>query len=115
MDELHLEHLVYGSRRLRALLRREGREVNRKRVVRLLQLMGVEAVYPKRPLSQPAGGHRIYPYLLEGLEISGPDQVWCSDITDVPMAYGFMYLVAVMDLLCQIPHPGQAELEDIGP
>jgi putative transposase len=66
-------------------------------------------------LSQPAGGHRIYPYLLEGLEISGSDQVWCSDITDVPMAYGFMYLVAVMDLLCQIPHPGQAELEDIGP
>ena len=71
----------HGSRRLRALLQREGREVNRKRVVRLLQLMGVEAVYPKRSLSQPAEGHRIYPYLLEGLEISGPDQVWCSDIT----------------------------------
>ena len=88
---------MYGSRRLTALLQREGREVNRKRVVRLLQLMGVEAVYPKRSLSQPAEGHRIYPYLLEGLEISGPDQVWCSDITYVPMAYGFMYLVAVMD------------------
>jgi transposase InsO family protein len=97
LDELHLEHLVCGSRRLTALLRREGREVNRKRVVRLLQLMGVEAGYPKRSLSQPAEGHRIYPYLLEGLEISGPDQVWCSDITYVPMAYGFMYLVSVMD------------------
>jgi len=97
LDELHLERPVYGSRRLRALLQREGREVNRKRVVRLLQLMGVEAVYPKRSLSQPGEGHRIYPYLLEGLEISGPDQVWCSDITYVPMAYGFMYLVAVMD------------------
>ena len=97
LDELHLARPVYGSRRLTALLQREGREVNRKRVVRLLQLMGVEAVYPKRSLSQPAEGHRIYPYLLEGLEISGPDQVWCSDITYVPMAYGFMYLVAVMD------------------
>ena len=76
---------------------REGRAVNRKRVGRLLELMGVEVVYPKRNLSQPGEGHRIYPYLLEGLEISGPDQVWCSDITYVPMAYGFMYLVAVMD------------------
>ncbi len=59
--------------------------------------MGLEVVYPKRNLSQPGEGHRIYPYLLEGLQISGPDQVWCSDITYVPMAYGFMYLVAVMD------------------
>lgn len=97
LDELPLARPVYGSRRLTAVLQREGREVNRKRVVRLLQLMGVEAVYPQRSLSQPAEGHRIYPYLLEGLEISGPDQVWCSDITYVPMAYGFMYLVAVMD------------------
>lgn len=97
LDELHLEHPVYGSRRLTALLQREDQLVNRKRVSRLLQLMGVEAVYPKRSLSRPGEGHRIYPYLLEGLEISGPDQVWCSDITYVPMAYGFMYLVAVMD------------------
>jgi len=97
LDELHLERPVYGSRRLTALLQREGRLVNRKRVARLLELMGIEVLYPKRNLSQPAPGHRIYPYLLEGLEISGPDQVWCSDITYVPMAYGFMYLVAVMD------------------
>jgi len=97
LDELHLEHPVYGSRRLVVLLQREGRAVNRKRVARLLELMGLEVVYPKRNLSQPGPGHRIYPYLLEGLEISGPDQVWCSDITYVPMASGFMYLVAVMD------------------
>jgi len=97
LDELHLDYPAYGSRRLMVLLQREAWEVNRKRVARLLQLMGVQAVYPKRSLSQPGEGHRIYPYLLEGLEISGPDQVWCSDITYVPMACGFMYLVAVMD------------------
>ena len=97
LDELHLDYPAYGSRRLTALLRREGGGVNRKRVARLLDLMGVEVLYPKRNLSQPGEGHRIYPYLLQGLEISGPDQVWCSDITYVPMASGFMYLVAVMD------------------
>ena len=97
LDELHLDYPAYGSRRLRALLQRAGQEVNRKRVSRLLGLMGIEVAYPKRSLSQPREGHRIFPYLLEGLEISGPDQVWCSDITYVPMAYGFMYLVAVMD------------------
>lgn len=97
LDQLHLEYPVYGSRRLRALLQREGLVVNRKRVARLLELMGVQVVYPQRSLSQPGQGHRLYPYLLEGLEITGPDQVWCSDITYVPMAYGFMDLVAVMD------------------
>ena len=97
LDELHLDHPVYGSRRLTVLLQREGRSVNRKRVMRLLQVMGVEAIYPKRSLSGPGEGHRIYPYLLKDLEISGPDQVWCSDITYVPMASGFMYLVATMD------------------
>jgi putative transposase len=97
LDALNLEHPVYGSRRLRARLAREGWAVNRKRVERLLGLMGVEAVYPKRQLSQPGEGQRIYPYLLEGLEITGPDQVWCGDITYVPMSNGYMYLVAVMD------------------
>jgi putative transposase len=97
LDELHLDYPAYGSRRLTALLQRAGQEVNRKRVSRLLGMMGIEVAYPKRSLSQPREGNRIYPYLLEGLEISGPDQVWCSDITYVPMAYGFMYLVAVMD------------------
>lgn len=97
LDELHLARPVYGSRRLTALLQREGHLINRKRVQRLLQVMGIEVIYPRRRLSQPGPGHRLCPYLLEGLEISGPDQVWCSDITYVPMAYGFMYLVAIMD------------------
>ena len=97
LDELHMAHPVYGSRRLAAMLGREGAAANRKRVVRLMRVMGIEAVYPRRSTSAPGEGHRIYPYLLEGLEISGPDQVWCSDITFVPMAGGFMYLVATMD------------------
>jgi len=97
LDQLHLEHPVYGSRRLGVLLDREGWSVNRKRVVRLMGLMGIEALYPRRSGSRPAAGHRICPYLLKGLEITGPDQVWCADITYVPMQQGFMYLVAVMD------------------
>jgi putative transposase len=97
LDQLHLEHPMYGSRRLMVMLEREGQEVNRKRVVRLMRLMGLEALFPRRSLSRPATGHAIYPYLLRGVEVSGPDQVWCADITYIPMAYGFMYLVAVMD------------------
>jgi putative transposase len=97
LDELHLENPVYGSRRLTVMLGREGRVVNRKRVSRLLRLMGIEAIYPRRSLSQPGEGHEIFPYLLKGLEINGPNQVWCSDITYIPMQHGFMYLVAVMD------------------
>jgi putative transposase len=97
LDELHLANPVFGSRRLNILLKREGLLVNRKRVMRLLQVMGIEAIYPKARTSDPGAGHRIYPYLLKGLEISGPDQVWCSDITYVPLQNGFMYLVAVMD------------------
>ena len=97
LDELHLEHPVYGSRKLAASLRREGVVINRKRVVRLLRQMGIEAIYAKPRTSLPLPGHQIYPYLLRGLEVTGPDQVWCADITYVPMARGFMYLVAVMD------------------
>jgi putative transposase len=97
LDELHLENPVYGSRRLTVMLHRQGSEVNRKRVVRLLKIMGIEAIYPRGSLSQPGEGHEIFPYLLKGLEINGPNQVWCMDITYIPMAYGFMYLVAVMD------------------
>src|SRR5437867_3263768 len=97
LDELHLEHPIYGSRKLGVLLRREGLAINRKRVVRLLRLMGIEAIYAKPKTSLPAPGHQIYPYLLRDLEVTGPDQVWCADITYVPMARGFMYLVAVMD------------------
>jgi putative transposase len=97
LDQLHLDYPVYGSRRLTHLLRAEGQKVNRKRVMRLLQMMGIEAIYPKGSTSQPGENHRIHPYLLRGLDISGPNQVWCSDITYVPMQQGFLYLVAVMD------------------
>ena len=97
LDELHMKYPSYGSRRLTEVMNRLGVAVNRKRVARLLDLMCIRAVYPKRSLSRPGEGHKIYPHLLEGLEIEGPDQVWCSDITYIPMAYGFMYLVAVMD------------------
>jgi putative transposase len=97
LDELHLQYPVYGSRRLTVLLAWAGHTVNRKRVVRLLRLMGLEALYPRRSLSQPGEGHVIYPYLLQDRVVTGPDQVWCADITYVPMAYGFLYLVAVMD------------------
>jgi len=97
LDELHLEHPVYGSRRLEVLLDQRGYRVNRKRVRRLLRVMGIEAIYPRRSLSQPGDGHEIFPYLLNDLEITGPNQVWCADITYLPMQCGFMYLVAVMD------------------
>ncbi len=97
LDELHIKYPVYGSRKLGKLLEKEGLVVNRKRVMRLLQVMGIEAIYQKPKTSEPAKGHRIYPYLLKDLDISGPDQVWCSDITYIPLQQGFMYLVAVMD------------------
>ena len=97
IDELHLEHPCYGSRRLEVLLGRLGYQVNRKRISRLMRVMGIEAIYPKRNLSQPGDGQMIFTYLLRGLEISGPNQVWCMDITYIPMQQGFMYLVAVMD------------------
>ena len=97
LDGLHLEHPVYGSRRWTALPRRAGVRVNRKRVCRLLQVMGLEAICQKPATSLPGAGQRIYPYLLRDLETTGPDQVWCLDITYVPMRHGFMYLVAVMD------------------
>ena len=99
LDQLHMDYPAYGSRRMQVVLERKGHHVNRKRVVRLLDVMGIQALYP-RPrlnLSEPGQEHQIYPYLLRDLEITGPNQVWCSDITYIPMQYGFMYLVAVMD------------------
>ena len=97
MDELHLSYPFYGSRRLAAALRRDGWPANRKRVKRLMRVMALEAIYPKPNTSQAYPGHRVYPYLLRGLVIDRPNQVWCADITYIPMARGFVYLVAVMD------------------
>lgn len=97
IDELHLSWPFYGSRRMAAVLRREGWEVNRKRVKRLMRVMGIEAIYQKPNTSKGHPDHKVYPYLLRGLTIDRPNQVWCADITYIPMAKGFVYLVAVMD------------------
>src|SRR5262249_21406354 len=87
----------YGSRRMTAWLRGQGEPVNRKRVQRLMRLMGLEAIYPKPRLSAAGPGHRIYLFLLRGVTIERPDQVWSADITYVPMASGFMHLAATID------------------
>ncbi len=97
MDELHLAWPFYGSRRMAAVLRREGRAVNRKRAKRLMKVMGIEVIYQKPNTSKGHPDHKVYAYLLRGLTIGQPNQVWCADITYVPMAKGFVYLVAVMD------------------
>jgi putative transposase len=97
MDELYLACPFYGSRRMVAVLRREGWAVNRKRVRRLMRLMGLWAIYQKPNTSRQHPEHKVYPYLLRGLTIDRPNQVWCADITYIPMANGFVYLVAVMD------------------
>src|SRR6202142_211133 len=97
MDELYLASPFYGSRRMVAVLRREGVVINRKRVRRLMRVMGLEAIYQKPNTSQGHLDHKVYPYFLRGLIIDRPNQVWCADITYIPMAKGFVYLVAVMD------------------
>jgi putative transposase len=97
LDELFVAHPFLGSRRMAAMLRAEGRPINRKRVQRLMRLMGIVALGPKPRTTRPAPGHKIYPYLLRGLVIDRPNQVWASDITYIPMARGFLYLVAIID------------------
>lgn len=97
IDELHLELPFYGSRKLSLALRAEGRAANRKRVQRLMRVMGLEAMVPKPRTSEPHPEHVVYPYLLRGLTICRPNQVWATDITYVPMKNGFLYLVAIMD------------------
>ena len=97
LDELHLAHPFYGSRQMVRHLRREGVVVGRHRVRRLMRLMGMEAVYRKPRTSAANPEHRVYPYLLRDLVIDRPDHVWCADITYIPVAQGFFYLVAVMD------------------
>jgi len=97
MDELHLEFPFAGSRMLRDLLNKEGVEIGRRRVATLMRRMGIEALYRKPDTSKPAPGHKVYPYLLRGLTIDRPNQVWAMDITYVPMARGFVYLAAVVD------------------
>ena len=97
IDAMHLKRPFYGSRRIRDWLWEEGQEINRKRVQRLMRQMGITALYPKKGTSRPGKGHKIYPYLLKGLDIDRPNQVWAADLTYIPMAKGFVYLVVVMD------------------
>ena len=97
IDELFLKYPFYGSRQMARQLRREGIEVGRHRVRRLMRLMGLEAIYQAPRTSMPHPAHRIYPYLLKGFAIDRPNQVWCADITYIPVQRGFLYLVAIMD------------------
>jgi putative transposase len=97
IDELHLEYPFAGSRMLRDLLRGEGVAIGREQVVTLMRRMGIEALYRRPGSSTPAPGHKIYPYLLRGLTVERPNQVWAMDITYIPMARGFVYLAAVVD------------------
>ena len=98
IDELHLECPFYGSRKLTVELRKEGFDVGRRHVVTLMRRMGVEALYRRPRTSLPARGAAIYPYLLSGVAIERANQVWASDITYLPMAHGFLYLVAILDI-----------------
>jgi putative transposase len=97
IDELHLELPFYGSRRMTFQLNEEGRGVNRKRVQRLMRVMGIEALVPRPGTSRAAPGNKIYPYLLRGVAITEPNHVWACDITYIPMASGHLYLVAIID------------------
>ena len=97
IDELHLAHPFLGSRKLSQELRAEGRVVNRKRVQRLMQQMGIVALVPQPQTSAPAPEHVRYPYLLRGLKVDHVNHVWAADITYIPLAHGFVYLVAIMD------------------
>jgi putative transposase len=98
IDELHLEWPFYGSRKLARELCKEGHDVGRRHVTTLMRRMGIEALYRRPRTSLPARGAAIYPYLLSGLAIERPNQIWASDITYLPMAHGFLYLVAILDV-----------------
>jgi putative transposase len=97
IDELYLDCPFAGSRMLRDILRREGFTIGHRHVATLMKRIGIEAIYRRPNTSKPAPGHKIYPYLLRGLKVDHPNQVWAMDITYIPMARGFVYLAAVVD------------------
>ena len=97
IDRQYLARPYYGSRRMAAWLATQGHLVNRKRAQRLMRLLGLAAIYQRPNTSKPAAAHKIYPYLLRGMAIERVNQVWCSDVTYIPMAKGFLYLVVIMD------------------
>ncbi len=112
IDELHLDYPFAGSRMLRDLLRGEGIAIGRELVVTMMRRMCIEALYRRPNTSKPADGHKIYPYLLRGLAVERPNQVWAMDITYIPMARGFVYLAAVG--LVQPTGPGLAAVDHHG-
>ena len=97
IDRQYLVTPFYGARKIAAWLKSQGQRVNRKRVRRLMRIMGFKAIYRHPRTSKPAPGHKIYPYLLGDLRITRPNQVWAADITYIPMAHGFLYLIAIID------------------
>jgi putative transposase len=98
IDRQYLATPFYGARKIVAWLKHQGYTVNRKRIRRLMRIMGLRAIYRRPRTSQPALGHKVYPYLLSGMKITRPNQVWAADITYIPMARGFLYLVAIIDV-----------------
>jgi putative transposase len=98
IDRQYLITPFYGARKMAAWLKSRGHKVNRKHVQRLMQIMGIKAIYRHPRISKPSAGHRTYPYLLSGIKIVRPNQVWAADITYIPMVRGFLYLVAIMDV-----------------
>ena len=111
LDELHLEFPFAGARMLRGLLAARGSKIGRRHVKTLMKRMGIEALYRRPRTTKPEPGHKIYPYLLRGLEAERPNQVWAMDITYIPMAKGFVYLAAVLDLstkCARLKHEGSA-------
>lgn len=97
MDEIYTEHPYYGTRRFSAALKREGYQVGRGRVRRLMRTLGIDAIYPGKKLSIPNKSHKIYPYLLRGMTVDRPNKVWATDITYIRLRQGFVYLVAIID------------------
>jgi putative transposase len=97
IDEEYMRRPIYGSRKMTHWLQEHGHEVNRKRVQRLMRLMGLAGLVPRRSTSKPHPGHKRYPYLLRGLDVVRANQVWATDITYIPMAHGFVYVVAIID------------------
>jgi len=97
IDGQYLSTPFYGARRMAVWLKKQGYRVNRKRIQRLMRIMGLKAIYRRPRTSKPAPGHKIYPYLLSDIEVTRPNQVWAADITYIPMARGFLYLVAIID------------------
>jgi putative transposase len=97
IDREYMATPFYGARKIAAWLKSQNKLVNRKHIRRLMRIMGIQAIYRRPRTSKPASGNKIYPYLLSSMEITRPNQVWCADITYIPMARGFMYLVVIMD------------------